>query len=117
MRSIKSLICLVSFCLLTLVGCLPPKTSVTVVALKLPALFSDHMILQQGTACRVWGWAPNGTGVTVQINGQTAKAVAKAGRWQVHLPALEAGGPYRLTISTPAQTIKLNDVLVGGGTR
>ncbi len=110
MRATKSLM---SICLLVLAGCSHPKAAVSVTGLKLPALFSDHMILQQETACKVWGWAPNGTQVTVQINGQTAKAVAKTGRWQVHLPVMEAGGPYKLTISTSTQTIELKDVLVG----
>ena len=102
---------------LTLVGCLEEKTPNEITpstsALKLPALFSDHMVLQQIMSCPVWGWARDGTPVTVEINGKQAKTTARDGRWQVKLPVMEAGGPYTLTISTPDKTIELKDVLVG----
>jgi sialate O-acetylesterase len=116
MKTTKSLLCLVSV-FLGLVGCSETKVSNDITpsasALKLPALFSDHMVLQQKMSCPVWGWAKDGTSVTVEINGQKATAMARDGRWQVKLPALEAGGPYKLTVRTPESKIELNDVLVG----
>jgi sialate O-acetylesterase len=116
MKTTMSLICLVSI-FLGLVGCSETKESNAITPsasdLKLPALFSDHMVLQQKLACPVWGWASDGTKVTVEINGQRATATAKDRCWQVQLPALEAGGPYTLTVSTPQRMIELKDVLVG----
>ena len=67
---------------------------------RLPALFTDHMVLQQGQKNRVWGWADAGEDVIVTISGQrhTAKADEK-GKWQVTLDALAIGGPHTLSIT------------------
>ena len=37
----------------------------------LPAVISDHMVLQQGVEAPVWGWADAGEAVTVSFAGQT----------------------------------------------
>jgi sialate O-acetylesterase len=34
---------------------------------KLPALISDGMVLQQGTLAPLWGWADEGESVTVEF--------------------------------------------------
>lgn len=44
--------------------------------LKLPAIISDHMVLQQKQANPIWGWDTPGTKVTVTFAGQTQSAVA-----------------------------------------
>lgn len=82
--------------------------------LGLPALFSDHMVLQQGKPIRVWGWTEPGEEVTVSFAGKTAKGRANAeGRWRVQLPALKANAKPRKLLVSGANTIELNDVLVG----
>ena len=43
---------------------------------KLPAIFSDHMVLQRGAVAPVWGWADTGEKVTVQFAGQSKTATA-----------------------------------------
>jgi sialate O-acetylesterase len=80
---------------------------------RLPALFTDHMVLQQGQKNRVWGWADAGEEVIVTIAGQrqTAKANDK-GKWQVTLDALAVGGPHTLSI-TGKNKVAVEDVLVG----
>ena len=45
---------------------------------RLPALFSDHMVLQRDVIVPVWGWAEPGEAVTVSIAGQTKTATADA---------------------------------------
>ncbi|HEX2950889.1 MAG TPA: sialate O-acetylesterase, partial [Armatimonadota bacterium] len=81
--------------------------------MKLPALFSDHMVLQQGHPARVWGWALPQESVTVTIAGQTAQTVADdAGTWSVLLSPLTAGGPFELTVAGN-ETVTFHDVLVG----
>ena len=47
--------------------------------LKLPAIISDHMVLQQKQANPIWGWDTPGTTVTVTFPGQVKTAVASAG--------------------------------------
>ena len=82
--------------------------------LKLPALFGDHMVLQQKQANPVWGWDTPGTEVTVQFAGQTQTAKAGAdGKWTVKLAPLPANAkPATLTIRGTSQR-ELKDVLVG----
>ncbi len=78
--------------------------------LKLPAIFTDHMVLQQGQQNRVWGWAGVGEKVTVSIHGQSQSTTAGAdGRWIVTLEPLPVGGPHTLQVNDR----KIEDVLVG----
>lgn len=81
--------------------------------LQLPPLFSDNLVLQQGVAVPVWGWAGDGEEVTVKFRGQTAKARTQNLKWSVNLRSLSAGGPDALTISTKTKTVTLENVMVG----
>jgi sialate O-acetylesterase len=93
--------------LLTLLG------SPLAAEVKLPNVFSDHMVLQQKQANKVWGRAAAGEKITVTIASQSHSATAGAdGSWQVMLSPLDAGGPYELTV-TGTNTVKFTDVLVG----
>ena len=80
---------------------------------RLPAVFSDHMVLQRDTAVPVWGWADPGEQVTVSIAGQTQTATAgQDGKWTVKLNKLKAGDQLALTVKGK-NTLKVEDVLVG----
>ena len=80
---------------------------------KLPALFSDNMVLQQGMNVPIWGWADEGEAVAVTFRGKTVKATAaKDGKWTVKLPNQKAGGPETLVIQGK-NSIQLTNVLVG----
>lgn len=80
---------------------------------QLPALFSDHMVLQRDRPVPVWGRAEAGEKVTVQFAGQTKSATAGAdGKWIVTLDKLAANQPLTLTVSGK-NTVTVNDVLVG----
>ena len=60
---------------------------------KLPALFSDHAVLQRDATVPVWGWAAKGEEVTVSIAGQSQTTQAgDNGKWRVDLKNLSAGG-------------------------
>jgi sialate O-acetylesterase len=84
---------------------------------KLPALISDHMVVQQDKPVAIWGWAGKNEPVTVAFNGQEKKAVAAAadGRWRVVFDALKAADqPLEMTVrgaKGPATVVK--DILVG----
>ncbi|MCG3147216.1 MAG: hypothetical protein PCFJNLEI_00654 [Verrucomicrobiae bacterium] len=76
-------------------------------------IFGDHMILQRGVAVPVWGRADPGSEITVRMAERTAAAkTGTDGLWRAELPAMDAGGPYEMTISGPA-SIVLKNVLVG----
>jgi sialate O-acetylesterase len=80
---------------------------------RLPAIFSDHMVLQRGMDVPVWGWASAGEEVTVTIAGQTRKAVAGAdGKWMVRMSRIDAAAPLRLTVAG-TNTLEVEDVLAG----
>jgi sialate O-acetylesterase len=80
---------------------------------KLPALFSDHMVLQADTPVPVWGWAEPGEEVTVSLGEQRVATKAGAdGRWQVKLDRLKPGEGLTLTVKGK-NTLTAKDVLVG----
>jgi sialate O-acetylesterase len=82
--------------------------------LKLPAIISDHMVLQQKQANPIWGWDTPGTKVTVTFAGQSHTATAdNSGKWTVKLNAVPANAkPQTLTISGTSKR-DVQDVLVG----
>ncbi len=99
-------------------ACLAMMASIAVgiarAEVKLPAVFSSHMVLQQQAAAPVWGWADAGEAVSVSGSwGASAKTVADAaGKWQVDLQTPAAGGPFTVTVAG-TNTIELTDVLSG----
>jgi len=79
----------------------------------LPAIFSDHMVLQRDAAVPVWGWADPGESVTVSFAGQHQSTRAgDDGRWMVRLTDLRLGAPKTLAVKG-RNTITIEDVLVG----
>jgi len=80
---------------------------------RLPAIFSDHLVLQRDASVAVWGWAEPGEEVSVSVAGETKTAKAsKDGKWMVKLAKLKAGGPHTMTVKGK-NTLTVNDVLVG----
>ena len=80
---------------------------------RLPNLFSDHMVLQCDKAVKVWGWADPGEKVKVLLSGNASETTADAnGEWKAELPAMKAGGPYEMTV-TGKNTVKISDILAG----
>lgn len=80
---------------------------------KLPAIFSPNMVLQQGMPVPVWGKAAPGESVTVTFLGQKKTTEAgKDGSWAVKLDELKAGGPHELIVAGK-NTVKLENVMVG----
>lgn len=85
---------------------------------RLHHLFTDHAVLQQGTAVPVWGWADDGDKVTVEFGGQKASTTAKAGQWSVKLKNLKPGAPGTLRVSAVTAKgentlLQVTDVVVG----
>jgi sialate O-acetylesterase len=80
---------------------------------KLPALISDNMVLQQGRPAAIWGTADAGEEVTVTIGDQKQTATAdSSGKWKVELGPLKAGGPLEMTVAGK-NTVTIHNVLVG----
>ena len=82
-------------------------------AVKLPSVFGDNMVLQRNQPVPIWGWDDPGTQVTITL-GDT-KVVATAddnGKWMVRLPAMEAGGPYAMTVKG-TDVVIVKNILLG----
>lgn len=84
-----------------------------IAAVRLPHVFSDHMVLQRDQPVKVWGWAAPGEQLSLELAGKSAAVTATAsGEWKVTLPALPAGGPHEMTV-TGTSVVKVTDILVG----
>jgi len=81
---------------------------------KLPAIFGDHMVLQQGAKLPVWGTADAGEAVTVTVASESAQTKAAAdGTWRIDLAPLPAGSaPVTMTVAGK-NSLTFSDILVG----
>lgn len=85
-------------------------------AVNLPAIFGDHMVLQQNSEVTLWGFGKSLEEITVRTSwGNSAiKTVANSNAtWSVSLNTPAAGsGPHTITIQG-YNTIELKDILMG----
>jgi sialate O-acetylesterase len=81
---------------------------------RLPAVFSDHMVLQEGREVAVWGDASAGEAVTVSLGKSVVKTVAsKKGHWRVSLPAMTSSFDPATIVVKGDNEVVFKDVLVG----
>lgn len=82
--------------------------------LRLPAIFGEHMVLQQGREIPIWGWDNAGTRVTVTFGEDTATATAaEDGSWKAVLRSAAASSDPRTLTVRGSSTVEFRDVLVG----
>lgn len=81
---------------------------------KVPAIFSDHMVLQAADKVPVWGTADPAEAVTVTLGTSSASTKADAkGKWMLHLDLSKAGqGPHKMVVKGNNEIV-IDDVLVG----
>jgi sialate O-acetylesterase len=83
-------------------------------AVRLPAILSDHMVLQRSASTPVWGWADAGEPVSVRLGAAEASTRAGAdGRWRVDLDLRTAARAGELQVRGAASGITVRDVLLG----
>ena len=100
-----SIVCLAMFVALSV--------SLAQAEVKLPAVFSDNMVLQRDIDVPVWGWADAGEKVVVTFNGQTKDTVAgENGKWFLKLSPMQAGGPFEMTVAG-SNKIEFKNVMLG----
>lgn len=93
---------------------------------KLPSIFGNHMVLQQGMKIKVWGWAEPGEKIQVFLDGQDGKGAEgtafrtlqattadEEGNWQVQFAPLKAGVQCRLKVQGKNNSVQFGDILVG----
>lgn len=82
---------------------------------RLSAIFTDGMVLQQQKSVPIWGWAGNAATVYVETSWDQKKYEIRAnekGVWRLFVQTPTAGGPYNIKISED-NAIVLEDVLIG----
>lgn len=91
---------------------------------KLPAIFSDNMVLQAAPSVPIWGWATPGEKVTIHFGDPSASTSADAqGKWRLTLDlSRHPAAPRDLTVSgdqtRAPRTIKnvvVGEVWLAGG--
>lgn len=90
-------------------------TNISHADIKLPAIFGDHMVLQQQTDAAIWGTALANKTVEVMTswNNKTYSTKSdKNGHWKLKIQTPKAGGPFNISISD-GEVFKLNNVLIG----
>jgi sialate O-acetylesterase len=83
--------------------------------IKLPAIFGNHMVLQQQTDAAIWGKSTENKTVKVTTSWNNKSYSAKPdaeGNWKVYVKTPEAGGPYSITISD-GKRLTLENILIG----
>ncbi|HQE33700.1 MAG TPA: sialate O-acetylesterase [Paludibacteraceae bacterium] len=84
--------------------------------IKLPALFSDNMMLQQKSNAPIWGWAEKNANITIKTswNAKIYKVKAdNSGKWKTELQTPSFGGPFTIEVSEGAEKVVIKNVLVG----
>jgi len=82
---------------------------------RLPAVFSDNMVLQRGVEVPIWGWAEPAEKVIIGLGPYSEVWSAEAdkdGKWMVKIGPVNAGAPCELTVKGK-NAITLKNVLVG----
>jgi len=106
----------ISFFLLFFTFSIQQTTAQTIT---MPNVIGNNMVLQQNTQVPIWGWAAEGTSVTITGSwGQTVTTTAATtGKWmtKIQTPVAVAGQApvYTLTIAGPVNTITFSNILVG----
>jgi len=82
---------------------------------RLPSVLSSHMVLQQQSTVKLWGWAGPGDKVFVTTSWDhktDSVQVTRDANWQISVHTPIAGGPYTILFKS-GNSIELNDVMVG----
>jgi len=98
----------------TLLLALLVPTGLAFADVRLPAIISDHMVLEKSATTPVWGWADAGEDVSVSLGKKYVKTRAGGdGKWRVVLDLSKSKeGPFELKLEGN-NTLIVKDVLVG----
>ena len=113
---IRSLIALLLFSTLLSASAFPHRPASPPEQLKVHGIFRSHMVLQRDEPITIWGWAPIGTEVAVNLGEHSAagEAAGDSGRWQVTFePQAANTTPQTLTVQAGESKIVMEDILIG----
>lgn len=81
----------------------------------LPAVIGEHMVLQQKSKVKFWGWCDPGEKVVIKPGWSTDMDSTRGtpdGKWVIEVKTPKAGGPYSMNIYG-SNSIEFKDVLIG----
>jgi sialate O-acetylesterase len=80
---------------------------------RLSGLFGDDMVLQRQKAIKFYGTAAAKAVFDIEFAGKKQKVNASGnGKWEIAFPAMEAGGPYKLRVTSDS-SFTLKNILIG----
>jgi sialate O-acetylesterase len=77
---------------------------------------SSNMVLQQNSKATLWGWSDPSERFTISCSWKATVDSVQApnsGKWKAKISTPVAGGPYTITIKSRANTIVLENILIG----
>lgn len=88
--------------------------SFTFSSIKLPAIISDNMVIQQNSEVKLWGWASPGENIEVKTGKLILKTKAdEKGNWVVKFKSSSEDGPYKIVFKGEENEIEVKNVLYG----
>jgi len=84
--------------------------------IKLSALISDNMVLQQNSEIKIWGKASVFQNIKVRVGWQKATlhtTTNDEGDWMVTVKTVSAGGPYKIEVSAKKEKIEIKNIQLG----
>lgn len=82
----------------------------------LPSIFADHMVLQQNTKIKIWGWADPWEQATVSVSWSDREFKIKGNAnasWHFFIDTPKAGGPHTISIKSSETNLLIQNILVG----
>ncbi len=99
-------------------ACVCVATAEAMASLKLPAIFSPGMVLQQNSVVPIWGWATPGERIEIRVSWSQTKSVGRTGddgKWRIPIrvpAAVTVDGPQVIFILGDTRQ-QISDVLIG----
>lgn len=84
--------------------------------LKVHGIFRSNMVLQRDKPITIWGWAPEGSDVTVKFGQKTqkGKAAGDKGRWEVTFEAQAANSsPQAIRVQAGDEGVEYGNIVIG----
>jgi sialate O-acetylesterase len=82
----------------------------------LPAVYSNHMVLQQHSKIKIWGWSEPAENIAIKPSWDTTTYFTKAtsgAKWETVINTPKAGGTFTITVKGNNNSIIIEDVLIG----
>lgn len=95
--------------------CLLFISTCSIAQISLPDIFGDHMVLQQRTSVKIWGWGTPLEKVKLQTSWDQKTYETETNnlaKWQIDIQTPAAGGPFQIKLNGYNEVL-LDDILIG----